>query len=324
MKKLSIVAIILASLAIAGEAFIFAAPKEDSDDLQRKAIMHDYRVYAPVVPDSMTFAGERVPLETYYVREALDNELIINMYRQSATLQYFKRANRYFPVIEPILKKNGIPEDLKYLCVIESGLTNATSPAKAQGFWQFIQSTGTRYGLMVNDEIDMRNDLTASTEAACKYLKSLYNRFHSWSAAAAAYNCGENGLARRMESQDIQSYYDIRLNSETGRYVYRILAMKLIMQHPQQYGYFVRHCDLYPPIPTRVASLSGQNVDLYQFAKNNNTTYKMLRELNPWLQTDNLKNKAGKTYAVRLPVENGTLQKTITKGHKDTRFITGL
>lgn len=324
MKKLSIVAIILASLAIAGEAFIFASPKEDSDDLQKKAIMHDYRVYAPVVPDTMTFAGERVPLETYYVREALDNELIINMYRQSATLQYFKRANRYFPVIEPILKKNGIPEDLKYLCVIESGLTNATSPAKAQGFWQFIQSTGTRYGLMVNDEIDMRNDLTASTEAACKYLKSLYSRFHSWSAAAAAYNCGENGLARRMESQSINSYYDIRLNSETGRYVYRILAIKLIMQNPQQYGYFVRHCDLYPPIPTRVASLSGQNVDLYQFAKNNNTTYKMLRELNPWLQTDNLKNKAGKTYAVRLPVENGTLQKTISKGHKDTRFITGM
>lgn len=324
MKKLSIVAIILASLAIAGEAFIFASPKEDSDDFQKKAIMHDYRVYAPVVPDTMTFAGERVPLETYYVREALDNELIINMYRQSATLQYFKRANRYFPVIEPILKKNGIPEDLKYLCVIESGLTNATSPAKAQGFWQFIQSTGTRYGLMVNDEIDMRNDLTASTEAACKYLKSLYSRFHSWSAAAAAYNCGENGLARRMESQSINSYYDIRLNSETGRYVYRILAIKLIMQNPQQYGYFVRHCDLYPPIPTRVASLSGQNVDLYQFAKNNNTTYKMLRELNPWLQTDNLKNKAGKTYAVRLPVENGTLQKTISKGHKDTRFITGM
>lgn len=324
MKKLSIVAIILASLAIAGEAFIFASPKEDSDDLQKKAIMHDYRVYAPVVPDTMTFAGERVPLETYYVREALDNELIINMYRQSATLQYFKRANRYFPVIEPILKKNGIPEDLKYLCVIESGLTNATSPAKAQGFWQFIQSTGTRYGLMVNDEIDMRNDLTASTEAACKYLKSLYSRFHSWSAAAAAYNCGENGLARRMESQSINSYYDIRLNSETGRYVYRILAIKLIMQNPQQYGYFVRHCDLYPPIPTRVASLSGQNVDLYQFAKNNNTTYKLLRELNPWLQTDNLKNKAGKTYAVRLPVENGTLQKTISKGHKDTRFITGM
>lgn len=322
MKKLSIVAIVLASLAIAGEIFIFATQKEDSEDIQCKAIMSDYRVYAPVIPDTMTFAGEKVPLETYYVREALDNELIVNMYRQSSTVLYFKRANRYFPIIEPILKKNGIPEDFKYLCVIESGLTNATSPAKAQGFWQFIKTTGTNYGLMVNDEIDMRNDLEASTQAACKYIRNLYNKFHSWSAAAAAYNCGENGLSKRMEAQGTRSYYDTRLNPETARYVYRILAMKLIMQQPKQYGYHIRHCDLYPQIPTRTTSLSGQNVDLYQFAKDNGTTYMMLRTLNPWLQTDNLKNKAGKTYTVKLPVEDGTLQKTLTKGKKDTSFIT--
>ncbi len=322
MKKLSIVAIVLASLAIAGEIFIYATPKEDSDEVQTRAIMHDYRVYAPVIPDTMTFCGEAVPLETYYVREALDNELIINMYRQSSTVLYFKRANRYFPIIEPILKKHNIPDDMKYLCVIESGLTNATSPAKAQGFWQFIPSTGKKYGLTIDDEIDMRNDVVASTEAACAYLRSLYNRFHSWSAAAAAYNCGENGLARRMESQGTNVYYDIRLNSETGRYVYRILAMKQIMQHPQQYGYFIRHCDLYPPIPTRTATLSGQNVDLYQFAKNNNTSYKMLRTLNPWLQTDNLKNKANRSYTVKLPTERGLLYKHIFNGKKDTRLIT--
>lgn len=322
MKKLSIVAIVLAAVAIAGEIFIFASPKEDSEEVQKKAIMNDYRVYAPVIPDTMTFCGETVPLETYYVREALDNELIINMYRQSSTLLYFKRANRYFPIIEPILKRNNIPEDMKYLCVIESGLTNASSPAKAQGFWQFIPSTGTKYGLTSNDEIDLRNNIELSTEAACKYIRSLYNRFHSWSAAAAAYNCGENGLSRRMQDQGTNVYYDIRLNSETGRYVYRILAMKLIMQHPQQYGYFVRRCDLYPPIPTRTATLSGQNVDLYQFARNNNTTYKMLRTLNPWLQTDNLKNKANITYTVKLPIADGTRQRTLTKGVKDTHFIT--
>lgn len=322
MKKLSIVAIVLASLAIAGEAFIFATPKEDSDEVQTKAIMHDYRVYAPVIPDTMTFCGEEVPLSLYYVREALDNELIINMYRQSSTVLYFKRANRYFPIIEPILKKNNIPEDMKYLCVIESGLTNATSPAKAQGFWQFVSSTGTHYGLTVTDEIDMRNDVEASTEAACKYLRSLYNRFHSWSAAAAAYNCGENGLSKRMQSQGTTNYYDIRLNTETSRYVFRILAMKLIMQHPQQYGYFLRHCDLYPPIPTRTTTLSGQNVDLYQFARKNNTTYKMLRTLNPWIQTDMLKNKANKSYTVKLPAEKGLLHKHLTNGKKDTRLIT--
>ena len=188
MKKLSIIAIVLSSLAIAGEIFVYATQKEDSEDIQRKAIMADYRVYAPVIPDTLSFAGEEVPLGTYYVREGLDNELIVNMYRQSSTVLYFKRANRYFPIIEPILKKNGIPEDFKYLCVIESGLTNATSPAKAQGFWQFIKTTGTNYGLMVNDEIDMRNDIVASTEAACQYIRKLYNKFHSWSAAAAAYN----------------------------------------------------------------------------------------------------------------------------------------
>ena len=229
---------------------------------------------------------------------------------------------RYFPIIEPILKRNNIPEDFKYLCVIESGLTNATSPAKAQGFWQFIPSTGSKYGLTVNEEIDMRNDLVASTEAACKYLRSLYNRFHSWTAAAAAYNCGENGLSRRMETQGVSSYYDVRLNTETSRYVYRILAVKLIMQHPQQFGYNLRHCDLYAPIPTRSTTLSGQNVDLYKFAKNNGTTYKMLRDLNPWIQTDNLKNKANRSYTVVLPTEDGTLQKTLTKGHKNTRMLT--
>ena len=322
MKKLSIVAIVLSVVAIAGEIFIFATQKEDSEAVQQRAIMTNYRVYAPVIPDTMTFAGERVPLEKYYVREGLDNELIINMYRQSSTLLYFKRANRYFPIIEPILKRNGIPEDMKYLCVIESGLTNATSPAKAQGFWQFIPSTAGRYGLTVTEEIDMRNNVEASTEAACKYLLSLYNRFHSWSAAAAAYNCGENGLARRMEQQGVSSYYDLRLNTETGRYVYRLLAVKYIMQHPQQFGYYLRHCDLYPTIPTRSVTLSGQNVDLYRFAKSNGTTYKMLRELNPWIQTDNLKNKANKSYTVLLPVEGGTLQKNLTKGHKNTRLIT--
>ena len=324
MKKLSIVAIVLASLAIAGEIFIYASPKEDSDEVQTRAIMHDYRVYAPVIPDTMTFCGEAVPLETYYVREALDNELIINMYRQSSTVLYFKRANRYFPIIEPILKKHNIPDDMKYLCVIESGLTNATSPAKAQGFWQFIPSTGKKYGLTIDDEIDMRNDVVASTEAACAYLRSLYNRFHSWSAAAAAYNCGENGLARRMESQGTNVYYDIRLNSETGRYVYRILAMKQIMQHPQQYGYFIRHCDLYPPIPTRAATLSGQNVDLYEFARTNGTSYKMLRMLNPWIQTDVLKNKSNQKYMVQLPVKNGTESKTIAPGRRETSFITSI
>lgn len=323
MKKQHILAVASALLlAFAGGVFICSTQRDDSEETHRRAIMNGYKVFAPAIPDTLSFAGESVPLATYYVRESLDNELIVNMYRQSSTVLYFKRANRYFPVIEPILKKNGIPLDFKYLCVIESGLTNATSPAKAQGFWQFMPSTGATYGLFVNDEIDMRDHLVASTEAACKYLRALYNKFHSWTAAAAAYNCGENGLARRIEKQGTDIYYDIWLNTETTRYVYRILAIKLIMQNPRQYGYYLRQCDLYPPIPTRTVSLSGQNVDLYQFARKNKTSYKVLRQLNPWIKTDLLKNKANKTYTVQLPVEGGTLHRTITKGKKDTSLLT--
>ena len=305
---------------VAGAVLMCTAGVEDAEAMWRKAVMKDYRVYAPVIPDTLTFAGERVPLETYFVREGLDNELIVNMYRQSSTVLYFKRANRYFPVIEPILKRNGIPADFKYLCVIESGLTNATSPAKAQGFWQFIPSTGSHYGLEISDEVDMRDDLVASTEAACRYIKSMYNRFGSWTAAAAAYNCGENGLSRRMDKQRTTTYYDLWLNSETSRYVYRILAVKIIMQNPRQYGYFLRRCDLYPPVPTRTVTLEGQNVNLYTFARNNNTTYKVLRMLNPWLKTDELKNKSKKSYKVALPAE-GTRYANITKGKRNTEMV---
>ena len=324
MKKLSIAAIVLSVLAIVGEILICASSREDSEEVLQRAISNNYRIYSPILPDTMSFAGEKVPLSTYYVHEGLDLEVITNMSRHSSTMLYFKRANRYFPIIEPILKKNGIPADFKYLCVIESGLTNATSPAKAQGFWQFIPSTGANYGLTVNDEIDMRNNLTASTEAACKYIRSLYNKFHSWTAAAAAYNCGENGLARRISKQSTDNYYDLWLNSETSRYVYRILAMKLIMQNPQKYGFHLRQCDLYPPIPTRAATLSGQNVDLYEFARSNGTSYKMLRMLNPWIQTDVLKNKSNQKYMVQLPVKNGTESKTIAPGRRETSFITSI
>ena len=321
MKKLTITAIVLASLALAGEAFIFATQKENSDEIQRKAIKANYQIYAPVLPDTLYFAGERVPMNIYYVRESLDRELLVNMYWQSHMMLYIKRANRCFPVIEPILKKNGVPDDFKYLCVIESGLQNVTSPAKAQGYWQFIRSTGEKYGLTVSDEIDMRNDLEAATEAACRYLKDLKRRFGNWTSAAAAYNCGEGGLSRRMNLESVNSYYDVRLNAETARYVYRILAIKLIMQNPQDYGFYLRECDLYPVIPTRDAVLSGRDVDLYAFAREHNCSYKMLRTLNPWITTEKLKNKEGKSYTVKLPVTKGTEMSTITKGKTSTALV---
>ena len=323
MKKLSIIAIILASVAIAGEAFIFATRKDKNEEeaLHTRAIRADYRVYAPSIPDTLYFCGERVPLNPWYVREGLDRELVSNMYYQSSTLFNIKRATRVFPTIERILREEGVPQDMKYLCVIESSLQNVTSPAGAGGYWQFMKATGQKYGLEISDEIDMRNDLEASTHAACRYLKSLKARFGGWTEAAAAYNCGENGLEKRLANQQQQSYYELHLNKETQRYVYRILALKLIMQHPQDYGYTVRRCDTYPELPYEEVTLSGQNVDLVQFAIDNGTTYKMLRTMNPWLQTDKLKNKTGKSYKVRIPTQKGTEYNTITKGKHDTTVI---
>ena len=321
MKKLSVVALILASLALVGEAFIFATHKDRSEEVHQQAIRSDYRIYSPSIPDSLKLCGERVPLEIYYVREGLDRELVSNMYYQSNTLFCIKRAARYFPTIERILKEERVPEDMKYLCVIESGLQCVSSPAGAQGWWQFMKATGQKYGLEVNDDVDMRNHLELSTRAACRYLKELKARFGSWSAAAAAYNCGENGLERRFANQKQKSYYDLYLNRETSRYVYRILALKLIMQHPQNYGYFVRRCDTYPEIPTTEVELSGQNVDIVQFAIGNGTSYKMLRELNPWIATDTFKNKAGKTYKVLIPTKKGTEYNAIVKGKHDTTII---
>lgn len=323
MKKLSIIAIILSALTLSMQIFIFATDKTNDDEIYTQALKNDYRIYSPVLPDTLKFAGEKVPLNIYYVREGLDREILSNMYWHTNTILNMKRAYRFFPVIEPILKRHNIPEDFKYLCVIESNLMNVTSPAKAQGYWQFIKATGKKYGLEITEEIDMRNSLEAATEAACKFLKALYNQFGSWTLAAAAYNCGENGLQRQLNLQEVNNYYDLRLNSETARYVYRIMAMKLIMQNPQAYGFHLRNKDMYPQIPYRTVELSGQNVDLYKFAKDNNTTYKMLKEMNPWLISNKLTNKANKTYTVRLPIEDGIDLKNIRKKKdKESTLIT--
>ena len=324
MKKTALAALILASLALVGEAFIFSTRNSHNEEIHRQAIRNDYRVYAPTIPDTLTFAGERVPLNIYYVRESLDRELVSNMYWQSNTLFIIKRASRFFPTIERILKEEGIPDDFKYLCVIESGLQTVTSPAGASGYWQFMKTTGQRYGLEITAEVDMRNDLEQSTRAACAYLKSLKHQFGGWTEAAAAYNCGENGLKRRLEKQEEKSYYDLLLNQETQRYVYRILAIKLILQHPQDYGYHVRVCDTYPEVPFKEVTLNGHNIDLVRFAKQNNTSYKMLRTLNPWITTDTLKNKDGKTYKVKVPITKGTEYNTITHGRRDTTLIESL
>ena len=257
----------------------------------------------PPLPNTLDFAGESVPLEVYYVREALDKELIVNCYQHSKTIQIIKRAARYFPVIEPILKEEGLPDDFKYLCVAESGLENVVSPAKAAGFWQFIPATAKFYGMEVSDDVDERYNLEKSTHAACKYLKNAKNSLGSWSLAAAAYNMGEVNLKKNIENQNINNYWDLYLNQETSRYVYRILSYKLIMENPQMYGYEFCPAHLYHPIPCKEITVISPILSLYDFAKENNVSYKELKFLNPWLRNSKI-SVSGKKYTVKIPQKN--------------------
>ena len=320
MKKLSIIAIVLSVATLSLQIFIFAT-SGSSDSAKQPQASRIIPVTSPEIPDSLTFCGEKIPLDNFYVREALDRELSTMLYGQNSTSLIMKRAGRVFPVIEPILRKNGVPQDLKYVAVIESSLMNLTSPAKAQGYWQFMKTTGQSYGLEINEDVDMRNSLEASTEAAAKFLKSLHSQFGNWSSAAAAYNCGGGGLSRRLEEQSTKSYFETHLNNETTRYVYRILAAKIIMQNPQKYGFFIRNCELYPQIPYRTIDISGKNIDLYKVAQDNKTTYKMLRMMNPWLLGSKITNKAGKTYKLKIPTEKSWDK--LTKD-KDKSYITRL
>lgn len=267
----------------------------------RMHIQDNYKVFTLPTPEALTFAGKDVPLDAFGVREKLDRELLVNTYWHSNTLLMFKRSNRWFPVIEPILERNGIPDDFKYLAVIESGLTNAVSPAGATGFWQFLKSTGESYGLQINDEVDERYHVEKSTEAACKYLNDAYARFGDWALVAASYNMGMGGVSKQLNRQKVESYWDLLLNEETGRYVYRILAIKEILNNGTAYGFVVRPGDLYDPYETREVTIEGGVDDLADFALQEGANYNILKTLNPWLRQSYLKNTSGKAYTVELP-----------------------
>ena len=260
-----------------------------------------YSLSSPPMPKTLQFAGEEVPINRYDVREALDRELMVNIYWQSNILLYCKRAYRYFPVIEPILKKEGIPEDFKYLALVESGFTNVVSPAKATGFWQFMKATALSYGLEISEEVDERYNLEKSTVAACKFLKRAYNQHNSWSLAAASYNVGEGRLGQSMTNQKTSSYWDLFINEETSRYVYRILAAKLILSNPQDYGIRLRLTDLYQPLQVSLIEVDYSIDNLVDFALKHGVSYKQLKNLNPWLRSDKLTNKTGKKYHIAIP-----------------------
>lgn len=289
--------------AIALQVLTFSTSDEDSDLAHQRRFNESYNIFSLNLPANLEFCGEKVPLELLDVRERLDRELLVNTYWQSSSLLAHKRANRWFPVIEPILKREGVPEDMKYIPLVESGLTNVVSPAGAVGFWQFMPATAVAEGLEVNDEVDERYNVVRSTEAACAYLKEAYQRYGSWAMAAASYNLGQGNLEKQLGRQKEKNYFDLLLPEETSRYVFRVLAMRSIITDPERYGFHLRKKDLYPPYLTRAVALVPPVVDLNAFANANGTNYKMLKLLNPWLRDNLLGEHPGKTYTVLLPGE---------------------
>ena len=256
---------------------IFAVQDAPSDQNLEKKLINDYNVYALNIPDDLNFAEETIPLINPDVLESMDRELLVNTYWQSNGLLMFKRANKYFPIIEPILKKNGIPDDFKYLAVIESGLQNATSPAGAKGFWQIMKTTGKENGLEINSNVDERYNLVKSTEVACQYLLKAKERFGTWTLAAASYNAGMAGIAKRLESQSVNDYYDLLLGEETGRYLFRIIAIKEILNNPENYGFNFRYKDLYNTIPTYKVEVDSAVTDFVKFSEKYGINYKNIK-----------------------------------------------
>lgn len=252
----------------------------------------------------LNFCGETVPMHITDVQERYDREMTINKNLHASTELVIKRANRMFPVIEPILKKHGVPDDFKYLAVIESKLENAVSPAGARGVWQFMPTTAKEYGMEVNDIVDERYHLEKSTEAACKYLLDAKKKFGSWTMAAASYNGGMSGITKQIERQKITSdYYDLLLTEETSRYVFRILALKEIMKNPEKYGYSIPANELYQPIATKTIVVNTGIENLADWANEQGINYKVLKIHNPWLRDISLTNKSGKIYKIEIPIE---------------------
>ncbi len=286
---------------------------KEGDIPYRSYFTEHYKIFSLELPKSLKFAGEPVPMNDLDVREKLDRELHVNTYWQSHSILLHKRAHRWFPVIEPILKEEGVPEDLKYVPLVESGFKNVTSPAGAKGFWQFMKGTAEQYGLEVNGNVDERYNVRKATRAACDYFKKAHKEYGSWTLAAASYNVGMRALNERLLEQKADSYYELMLNTETGRYVYRILALKEIHKDPGRYGFHFRDQDLYEPYKTRTIEVDSSIDDLAQFAIDHGTGYKELKILNPWLREGHLENSSGKTYKIRLPKPSS--EKLI---HKDT------
>ena len=301
MKK-TVTALVILLIGILIIALLTQARVEEiKPELNFKSTTHT--LPAPL-PSQIDFAGETAPLSKFDVRERLDREINVNTYWQSQTLFYIKRAARWFPVIEPILKQEGVPDDFKYVAVAESGLMNSISNMQAVGFWQFVEGTGRESGLEISNEVDERYSVEKSTEAACRFFLKAKEQFGSWTMAAAAFNMGTVALQSQVDRQQEHNFYDLLLNDETFRYLFRILAIKEIMEHKTAYGFHLDKKDLYAPLKYTVVSIDSAIADWAVWAHAHQTNYKNLKLLNPWLRQNTLTPEAGKKWEVKI-LKNG-------------------
>ncbi|MGL4780001.1 MAG: lytic transglycosylase domain-containing protein [Bacteroidales bacterium] len=294
----------IATLIVAGVTVGVLVSGKDVAKAKKEKMLVSTVTSFPDIPERVNFAGEQVDLTRYDAYERFDRELSGFTYLHSTTGMLIKRANRFFPIIVPILKKNGVPEDFKYLAVIESSLNpRAISGAKAGGMWQIMPATGKEYGLEINDSIDERFHVEKSTEAACRYLKKAYQKYGNWALVAASYNGGMGRISKELSNQDVDTFFDMWLTEETQRYVYRLLAIKQIFSAPYQYGFVLKSDQLYKPITTKVLPIDTTVTSLVNIAKDNNVTYGQLKEFNPWIRGRGIPNKSGKRYELIVPLQ---------------------
>ena len=291
-----------AALTIFGAMSLFPAQIDAQTSASQKTASAFSEVLSPSIPHSVTFAGQKINLDRVDMYERLDRELTSMAYTHGNTQLVLKRANKYFPEIIPILRKNGVHEDLIYLACIESYLNpRAVSGAGAGGMWQFMKGTAQQYGLEVNQYVDERFNLEKATEAACKYLRKAYEKYGNWESVAASYNAGMARISKELEAQNQTTAYNLFLNDETSRYIYRMISMKLIMENPKQYGYFLTDDQLYQPVRTKTVTVDYPVADWAEWASKHGISYMQLRDFNPWIRDKSLPNKTGKAYKVKVP-----------------------
>ena len=314
-------ALLVLSSAAPSSAASRSHPAKSNDEKEKKEQMLNN--VSPRIPVQVTFAGEKIELTSQDRRERMDREMLSFCYSHINTMLQIKRANRLFPIVEPILVKHGIPSDFKYLMIIEcNGDVEARSGAGAAGPWQFLEKTGRQYGLEVNGEVDERYNIEKATVAACKYLKESYEEYGDWLTVAASYNTGRANVSKRINAQKEEKAINLVLLPETSRYIFRLLAVKTIFSNPQAYGFILKESDLYPTIPiAKTITVSNAVTSWADIAKEHGLTYLQLHEANPWIRSASMANKSNKTYKVKIPdVKALEYDPTKTRAH-DRRWI---